>query len=277
MSSNDPWSNAEFAVGFSRPFLNFLGVWPYNDTEYPKIYKNFSDFRFHFVLLLCLNLILIPQTTKLYFAEGDLDLIIDILSTAVLPVIVACMKIVAMRYNSEGKYVRLGISPRMSKRNITRRYMIHSSARSTRPDVRRLAPFRRPPTRSNPSDALERPIGPSDRHPLHRRRLRDFRHFLRPSPRGDVAQAGAELPHGVALSRCLDALALVRDALVPPGRHDLRRHHGLRGDRRLLRRARDASLRTVPAADRGLLRARGRPRGLVAGDERDRRATQRAQ
>uniref|UniRef100_A0ABD2XIN7 Odorant receptor n=1 Tax=Trichogramma kaykai TaxID=54128 RepID=A0ABD2XIN7_9HYME len=101
MSSNDPWSNAEFAIGFSHPFLNFLGVWPHNDIKYSKIYKIFSIFRFYFVQLLCLSIILIPQTTKLYFAEGDLDLIIDILSTAVLPVVVACMKIVAMRYNSE--------------------------------------------------------------------------------------------------------------------------------------------------------------------------------
>lgn len=47
--------------------------------------------------------IIVAQTTKLFMVDGDLDVIVDILCIADIPVTVAFLKLVVLRIKSRGK------------------------------------------------------------------------------------------------------------------------------------------------------------------------------
>lgn len=93
-------SEADFAVYFSRLSLQAVGVWP--DLNGSRSYSILSDIVFIISSLLTGYFIVVAQTTKLFLIGGDLDTIVDILCTADIPVLVALIKMMTLRYDSKG-------------------------------------------------------------------------------------------------------------------------------------------------------------------------------
>lgn len=91
---------ADSAVYLSRLSLQAVGIWP--DLNGCRSYSIFSDLVFIISSLLTGYFIVIAQTTKLFLIGGDLDTIVDILCTANIPVSVALIKMMVLRYDSKG-------------------------------------------------------------------------------------------------------------------------------------------------------------------------------
>ena len=94
---------AEFAVEFSRLSLQLVGVWP--DLECSRFFTIISNIVFFISLVLIAYFIIVAQTTKLFLIGGDLDTIVDILCTADIPVSIALIKMIVLRYDSQGRKV----------------------------------------------------------------------------------------------------------------------------------------------------------------------------
>ncbi|KAF7405498.1 hypothetical protein HZH66_004404 [Vespula vulgaris] len=87
----------DYAIGWNRFNLQFLGVWPDSD----RLDKNIGFTKYRWILhaLFMLGFIILPQTAYLLIIWGDLDLMTEDLATANVPVTMACIKLFVIRYH----------------------------------------------------------------------------------------------------------------------------------------------------------------------------------
>nr|QHN69095.1 odorant receptor 9 [Sirex noctilio] len=93
-------SDLEFAINWYRFNLRLLGIWPDQDSL-----KNgnriLQSFKFSIAAFFMLSFISLPQTTSLItMCSGNLDLIIENLAMANIPVTVALIQLMVFWYNS---------------------------------------------------------------------------------------------------------------------------------------------------------------------------------
>ncbi|XP_014212165.1 odorant receptor 22c-like [Copidosoma floridanum] len=82
-------------VSITRFTMKSMGVWPNAKSNFnlcPQILFFFSLFSMVFFIVL-------PQTMQLFYTEGNLDLILDILTTADIIITIACLKLIGILYN----------------------------------------------------------------------------------------------------------------------------------------------------------------------------------
>ncbi|KAL2716824.1 odorant receptor 13a-like isoform X1 [Vespula squamosa] len=93
----DLFTDLDYAIGWNRFNLEFLGVWPDSD----RLYKNIGFKRHRWILhaFFMLGFIILPQSAYLVMIWGDLDLMTEDLATANVPVTMACIKLFVIWYH----------------------------------------------------------------------------------------------------------------------------------------------------------------------------------
>lgn len=94
-------SGYDECVGFTRFVMKIMGIWPGVEFS-PKWY---AQYIFLIPLFFLTFFILIPQTRMLLYVTDDLNYIIEILTTADVITVVACLKLVGVWYNKRGAYI----------------------------------------------------------------------------------------------------------------------------------------------------------------------------
>ena len=93
----------DVGIGSSRLVLRFLGVWPD-----PKRKKKFLS-RGHFLIpsLIMFYFVNIPQTIMVSKVWGDLNAVLEILTTSDIPIGIALFKLLGLWYNGDGIHIQL--------------------------------------------------------------------------------------------------------------------------------------------------------------------------
>ncbi|XP_043503448.1 odorant receptor 13a-like [Polistes fuscatus] len=88
-----------YAIGWNRLNLQFLGVWPDSDGLEKNL--GFTKYRWIVHAFFMLGFIILPQSAYLIIIWGDLDLMTEDLATANVPVTIACVKLFIINYHSK--------------------------------------------------------------------------------------------------------------------------------------------------------------------------------
>ncbi|XP_015594076.1 uncharacterized protein LOC107267203 isoform X1 [Cephus cinctus] len=96
--SRSDFENLDITLRWNRFSLRQLGIWPD-----PELFggRSLRKYKFLFPAFFMLAFTIIPQTTLLDMVWGDLDLVVDNLCVANLPMISALMKLLILRFNSK--------------------------------------------------------------------------------------------------------------------------------------------------------------------------------
>lgn len=84
-------------VSLTRFTMKAIGIWPNENKNWLEKFFFFAS------LFFMMFFIVIPQTYQLFYSEGDINIILDILTTADIIITIACLKLIAILYNSSGK------------------------------------------------------------------------------------------------------------------------------------------------------------------------------
>ncbi|KAF7405492.1 hypothetical protein HZH66_004398 [Vespula vulgaris] len=95
----DSEEDLNYAIGWNRINLRILGIWP--DSKGDESDPTFSKYFFILHSFFMLGFVTLPQSAYLLMIWGDLELMTEILATAILPVTMACIKLVFTRYRLE--------------------------------------------------------------------------------------------------------------------------------------------------------------------------------
>ncbi|KAL7300018.1 hypothetical protein TKK_0007327 [Trichogramma kaykai] len=85
------------AMGIAESIMRFSGIWP--GVEKPKI--NYARFTFIPVMLMILVFVNIPQTIQLFYFDGNLSAILNVLTMADVPISIALVKFLVTSYNHQ--------------------------------------------------------------------------------------------------------------------------------------------------------------------------------
>ncbi|KAF7405496.1 hypothetical protein HZH66_004402 [Vespula vulgaris] len=91
--------NINYAIGWNRFSFQILGIWP--DSKDNESDSFFSKYWFIVPSFFMLGFITLPQSAYLLMIWGDLELMTEILATAILPVTMGWIKLVFTRYRLE--------------------------------------------------------------------------------------------------------------------------------------------------------------------------------
>ncbi|KAI4497953.1 hypothetical protein M0802_007069 [Mischocyttarus mexicanus] len=92
-----PPTDLNYAIGWNRFNLQFLGVWP--DSDILEKNLSFTKYRWIVHAIFMLGFIILPQSAYLVIIWGDLDLMTEDLATANVPVTMACIKLFVICYH----------------------------------------------------------------------------------------------------------------------------------------------------------------------------------
>ncbi|NP_001177476.1 odorant receptor 21 [Nasonia vitripennis] len=90
-------SGYDECVGFTRLIMTIIGTWP--GAEYSQHW--YARYMFSIPLFFSMFFMIIPQTRMLLHVKDDLNYIIEILTTADVMIIVACLKLIGVWYNKK--------------------------------------------------------------------------------------------------------------------------------------------------------------------------------
>lgn len=93
-------SGYDECVGFTRLVMMTIGIWP--GVESGQHW--YAQYFFFIPLFFSMFFIIIPQTRMLLCVTDDLNYTIEILTTADVITMVACLKLVGVWYNKQGEY-----------------------------------------------------------------------------------------------------------------------------------------------------------------------------
>ncbi|KAF7410511.1 hypothetical protein HZH68_004892 [Vespula germanica] len=95
--TTDSEEDINYAIGWNRFNLQILGIWPdLNESD-----SIFSKYWFIVHSFFMLGFITLPQSAYLMMIWGDLEVMTEILATAILPITLACVKLLFTRYRLE--------------------------------------------------------------------------------------------------------------------------------------------------------------------------------
>nr|KAF7432442.1 hypothetical protein H0235_005366 [Vespula pensylvanica] len=97
--SEEVFADINYAVGWNRFSFQILGIWP--DSKENESDSIFSKYWFVVPSFFMLGFITLPQLVYLLMIWGDLELMTEILATAILPVTMGWIKLVFTRYRLE--------------------------------------------------------------------------------------------------------------------------------------------------------------------------------
>lgn len=90
----------DVAIGASRTILRFLGIWPD-----PKRKMNwFLQCQFLIPAIVMFYFVNVPQTMMVTKVWGDLNAVLEVLTTSDIPIGIALFKMLGIWYNRDGIY-----------------------------------------------------------------------------------------------------------------------------------------------------------------------------
>lgn len=92
-------SGYDECVGFTRLIMTLIGIWPGAESSQ----RWYARYFFTIPLFFSMFFIIIPQTRMLLYVTDDLNYVIEILTTADVMIMVACLKLIGVRYNKQGE------------------------------------------------------------------------------------------------------------------------------------------------------------------------------
>lgn len=92
-------SKTEFdkTVSLPKRCLKLMGVFPESKRNILSFFKLF------FIVSGFILFFIVPQTTKLFLIKNSLDDFIDVVTTVLVPESVACVKLLILWFNKQGK------------------------------------------------------------------------------------------------------------------------------------------------------------------------------
>lgn len=89
-------SEFDKTIGLIEKCLNFIGLWPMRERNTLAVIKFYTS------AFLCFFFLIIPQSAKLFIVKNNLNDIIEVLLTGLVPILVAFYKLYNGWYNRQG-------------------------------------------------------------------------------------------------------------------------------------------------------------------------------